>query len=72
MILRPFFGFKANPKHVRIASLVRRPRRGAGVVDQDRLLSDCPGECRDRGFESHPLRQLFCQSRANIDRGVSL
>ena len=33
-----------------------RTRRGAGVVDQGRLLSDCLGICRDRGFESHPLR----------------
>jgi hypothetical protein len=37
----------------------QQARRGAGVVDQERLLSVCPGECRDRGFESHPLRQLF-------------
>ena len=42
----------------KINPLVRRLRRGAGVVDQDRLLSDCPGTSRDRGFESHPLRHL--------------
>jgi hypothetical protein len=29
---------------------------GAGVVERDRLLSDCRGECLDRGFESPPPR----------------
>ena len=32
-------------------------RRGAGVADQGRLLSDCTDKYRYRGFESHPLRQ---------------
>ena len=45
-----------------------RARRGAGVVDQERLLSACPSERWDRGFESHPLRQFLHirKSRKNI------
>lgn len=33
--------------------------RGAGVVEQGRLLSDCTDKNRYRGFESHPLRHTF-------------
>ena len=33
-------------------------RRGAGVAEQGRLLSDCTDKNRYRGFESHPLRHL--------------
>ncbi len=44
-------------------------RRGAGVVDQDRLLSDCLGERRDRGFESRPLRQFQPRRMGSLGQG---
>ncbi len=36
-------------------------RGGAGVAERDRLLSDCRGECLDRGFESPPPRCNLCK-----------
>ena len=49
--------FDSNLKSDRITPKSINLRRGAGVADQGRLLSDCLDLCRDRGFESHPLRQ---------------
>ena len=45
-------------ERVRIALAPSALRRGAGVADQGRLLSDCADKHRYRGFESHPLRHI--------------
>ncbi len=45
-------------KNVRMSELYSSRWRGAGVVEQGRLLSDCADKNRYRGFESHPLRHI--------------
>ncbi len=40
-VLEGVLDFAYREKHVRITSILDRVRRGAGVVDQGRLLSDC-------------------------------
>gem|GEM_PF-3014782 len=50
-------GFFSDQKSVKISLLLNR--RGAGVVDQGRLLSDCTSESWYRGFESRPLRHEY-------------
>ncbi len=42
------------------------------MAERDRLLSDCRGECLDRGFESPPPRQVLknIPQPAKVDSGT--
>ena len=42
------------------------------MAERDRLLSDCRGECLDRGFESPPPRQVLknLPQPAKVDSGT--
>ncbi len=51
--------FENSMKSGRIGETYSGRWRGAGVVEQGRLLSDCADKNRYRGFESHPLRHTF-------------
>gem|GEM_PF-2902943 len=50
--------FEKSGKNDRMSEIYSSRWRGAGVVEQGRLLSDCADNNRYRGFESHPLRHI--------------